>query len=163
MKTFQYEIVTRPTYRAIGLKWDGPWSEISALKSTIHRVSERVSELEYAVDPNIQLGLSYHLRPDGFVHYSVYEVTEDQEIPKGMIEMRVPEMTYVVTQHEKGESIGQTYDNISLWLADSDYNAYTEPGETYFDHLPIKHERYPIDRDQKDPHFEILIPVVKQS
>lgn len=162
MKTFQYEIVTKPAYRAVGLKWDGPWSQIKELKHTVQKAVQRIDELTHAVDHNTQLGLSYHIRPDGFVHYSVYEVTEDQEIPNGMVEIKVPEHTYLVTQHNKGEEVGQTYHNISLWLAESDYKPYTEPGEKYYDHLPIKHEIYPHDRDPNDPHFEIRIPVVKK-
>ncbi|RXI96637.1 transcriptional regulator [Anaerobacillus alkaliphilus] len=158
----KYETVTKPRYRAIGMKWDGPWSEISGLKSMIQTMSERVGELTHAVDPDTQLGLSYHLRPDGFVHYSVYEVGEEQTIPEGMIEFFVPEMTYLVTQHEKGQNIGQSYDNIARSLSDSEYKAFSEADIKYFDNLPIKHERYPRDRDLNDPHFEILIPIARK-
>ena len=163
MLDIQYRIVTKPAYRAIGLKWDGAWSEISDLKRIIHTVSERLGELNHAVSPNIQLGFSYHLRPDGFVHYSAYEVSDEQKVPAGMIEIKVPEQTYIVTQHNKGENIGETYQNIITWLANSEYAPYKEPGVKYYDELPIKHERYPADRDKEDPHFEILIPVVKRD
>ncbi len=158
----KYEIVKKSGYRAIGMKWDGPWSEISELKSMIQTMSERVGELTHAIDRDTQLGLSYHLRPDGFVHYSVYEVSEDQTIPEGMIEFFVPEMTYLVTIHEKGQNIGQSYEIIASFLSDSDYKPFAEKDVAYFDNLPIKHERYPRDRDLNDPHFEILIPIVKK-
>jgi predicted transcriptional regulator YdeE len=163
MLSFQYNIVNLSAYRAVGLKWDGAWTEISNLKKVIHSMGERVGELQHAINPNIQLGLSYHLRPDGFVHYSVYEVNEEQEIPEGMIEIKVPEMTYLRTQHKKGENIGQTYQNISEWINESDYKAFKEPYIKYYDELPIKHEKYSHDRDLNDPHFDILIPIVKNN
>ncbi|QFT87923.1 Bacterial transcription activator, effector binding domain [Bacillus sp. THAF10] len=162
MKLKTYEIQKKPGYRAVGLMWEGPWSEIGKLKSTIQTMNERVVELEQAVDSAMQLGLSYHTRQDGFTHYSVYEVTEEQAIPDGMVELRVPEMTYLVVSHLKGENIGNTYQSISQWLAESEYKPFVESGRTYHDPLPIKHERYPHNRDLEDPHFEIWIPVEKK-
>lgn len=60
MSNTSYKIVKRDAYRAVGMKWEGPWSEILQLKHVIETMSERVEELTYAVEPNIQLGLSYH-------------------------------------------------------------------------------------------------------
>ncbi|MDN4607832.1 GyrI-like domain-containing protein [Sporosarcina highlanderae] len=162
MQDFQYKIVNIPAYRAIGLKWDGPYTEVSTLKEIIFSMSSRVNELEHAVNPKVQQGLSYHLRPDGFVHYSVYEVSEEQQIPEGMREIHVPEMTYLMIHHQKEQNIGQTYDNIFYWLKESDYEPLREPDVEYFDRLPIKHERYPHDRDVNHPHFDILIPISKK-
>jgi predicted transcriptional regulator YdeE len=163
MENFQYKILKIPAYRGVGLKWDGSYTEIHILKNLIYNMNERVGELVHAVNRDMQLGLSYHLRPDGFVHYSVYEVSEEQQIPNGMVEINVPEMNYLVTQHKKGQNIGQTYVNISEWMKKSEYESYVEPGVKYYDELPIKHERYPNDRDLNDPHFDILIPIVKKK
>lgn len=162
MKNFHYEIVEVPAYRGVGLKWDGPYTEISSLKELIKSMSRRVKELEHAVNPKLQLGLSYHLRPDGFVHYSVYEVGKEQQLPNGMVEIYVPKMIYFVTQHIKGQQIGETYGKIYQWFKENDYTPYIESGVKYYDDLPIKHERYPINRDLNDPHFDILIPIVKK-
>lgn len=156
-------IVTIPAYRVIGMKWEGPYSENHKLKNVIASVSERVGELEYAVNPKLQLGLSYHLREDGFVHYSGYEVTDDQTVPEGMIEFQVPEMTYLITEHEKGQNIEQSYENIYQWIQENGYVPFQEDDVRYFDKLPIKHERYPVDRDLEDPYFDILIPITKQD
>lgn len=163
MISLKHEIVTKPAFRAIGLKWEGSYQEIPNLKKVIQTSSERVGELEHAVDPAAQLGLSYHTRRDGFVHYSVYEVSEEQGIPEGMIEIRVPELTYLVVQHHKGEDIGQTYYTISTCIAENNYQLYKEPGVDYYDSLPLKFEKYPADRDLQDPHFEIMIPIVKPN
>lgn len=163
MQNVHYEILEIPAYRGIGLKWDGPYTEVSTLKELITSMSNRVGELDHATNPKVQLGLSYHLRPDGFVHYSVYEVSEEQQVPDGMIEIQVPAMTYLTTHHEKGQNIGQTYHNIFQWLEESDYEPFNEPNVEYYDSLPIKHERYPDDREDNDPHFDILIPIRKRT
>lgn len=159
-----YEIVERPAYRAMGLKWEGSFEEIVDLRAVIAEVKSRAGELK-AVEPDMQLGLSYHTRPDGFTHYSVYEVEGDQELPEGMIEIEIPAMTYLATHHKKGEEIGVTYEKIHQWLAENHYKPYADEAVNYFenDELPIKHECYPADRDEEDAHFDILIPVEKIS
>lgn len=159
-----YEIVSLLAYRAVGLKWEGTFSEIVPdLKNIIQQMEDRANELEFKMNPNIQLGLSYHVIENGFAHYSVYEVSEEQEIPEGMIEIKVPEWTYVKTKHYKGKDISKTYTNLHQWLFDSDYTTYREDGVAYYDpYMPIKHEYYPVDRDRNDPHFEIYLPIVKK-
>ncbi|SHG55936.1 GyrI-like domain-containing protein [Ornithinibacillus halophilus] len=160
-----YEIITLPGYRAVGLKWEGTFSEIVPhLKNIIRQIEERADELAYKVNPNVQLGLSYHVIENGFVHYAVYEVSDQQEIPDGMIEIEVPELTYVKATHNKGEDIQKTYTDLHKWLFASNYTVYKEPGVNYYDpYMPIKHERYPVERDQNDPHFEIYIPIVTKE
>ncbi|MGM0863238.1 MAG: GyrI-like domain-containing protein [Bacillota bacterium] len=162
MEKFEFEIVEIPSYKAVGLKWEGSYNEIPELKRIIHHMSQRVNELVGALHPQIQLGLSFHVRPDGFLHYSAYEVCEDQAIPKDMEEITIPAMSYLITHHKKGDDIGHTYHRIYQWFKESEYQPYREPNVEYFDDLPIKHERYPSDRDLKDPHFDILIPVLKK-
>ncbi|WP_245208144.1 GyrI-like domain-containing protein [Sediminibacillus dalangtanensis] len=158
-----YKLLEVPGYRAVGLKWEGAYKDIDQLKQTIRRMNERVGELDKAVEPDVQLGLSYHLRPDGFVHYSAYKVSEEQQVPKGMVEIRIPAMTCLYTEHQKGQSIGETYWKLNHWLESSSYRPFKEKGVDYYDDLPIKHERYPADRDEENPHFAILIPVINRD
>ncbi|MGI8315059.1 GyrI-like domain-containing protein [Halobacillus mangrovi] len=162
MTDLNKEIVLLPTYRAIGLKWEGPYEEVPELKKKIDRMSKRIDEID-AIDPDIQLGLSYHLRPDGFVHFSSYEVNEDHPIPEGMVDITVPELTYLKVHYRKNQNIGETYDKIYRWIMESDYKPYEEADRTYYDPLPIKHERYPKDREFDNPHFDIFIPITKQG
>ena len=162
MQNFNYEIVEIPAYRGIGLKWEGSYTEVSTLKELITSMSARVGELDHAINPKMQLGLSYHHRPDGFVHYSVYEVSEEQQLPEGMVEINVPQMTYLTTHHRKDQIIGQTYNEIYQWLNENHYEPFRESDVEYYDRLPIKHERYPHDRDVNHPHFDILIPISKK-
>lgn len=158
-----YEIIHLPGYRGIGMKWEGRYQEIGKLKDMIQAVKERAGELGHAAETAALLGLSYHTRPDGFAHYSGYEVKEEQPVPEGLLEFRIPAMTYLVTAHQKGEDVVSTYRNIGQWLQDSPFMPYTEPGVDYFDPLPIKHERYPSDQGSLDPHFEIRIPVIRRD
>lgn len=160
MKTLVGEIVTIPSYRAMGLKWEGAYAEVPQLKDVIVQMGNRANELRYVKNPKTQLGLSYHLRSDGFVHYSVFEVDEQQELLPGMIEIIVPAMTYLLVKHPKGKDIGATYTQIYQWFKERDYQPFKEESIEYFDDLPIKHERYPVDRDLENPHFDILIPIV---
>ncbi|WP_419887446.1 GyrI-like domain-containing protein [Neobacillus niacini] len=159
-----YEIVTLPAFRAVGLKWEGTFSEIVPnLKEVIQQTEDRADELKYKVNPSVQLGLSYHVVENGFAHYAVYEVSDEQEIPDGMIEIRVPEWTYVKTTHHKGKDIHKTYADLHQWLFDSDYTVLREAGVDYYDpYMPIKHEYCPVDRDPSDPHFDIYIPIIKK-
>jgi predicted transcriptional regulator YdeE len=159
-----YEIITLPAFRAVGLKWEGTFSEIVPhLKNVIQQSEDRADELEYKLNPSVRLGLSYHVVEDGFAHYTVYEVSEEQEIPEGMIEIRVPEWTYVKTTHHKGTDIQKTYTDLHQWLFDSGYTALREAGVDYYDpYMPIKHEYCPVDRDPNDPHFDIYIPIVEK-
>jgi len=159
-----FEIVTRDAYRAVGLRWSGPWSGIPELKETIRAMAGRVGELTHAVEPDVQLGLSYHDRPDGFTHFSVYEVTGEQVVPDGMTDIRVPALTYVAATHERGADVGATYESIAAWIESAGYTVHREPGVTYSeDAVPIKHERYPRERDPADRHFDILVPVVPRA
>lgn len=111
------------------------------------------------MNPNVQLGLSYHVIDGGFAHYAVFEVSEEQEIPGGMLEIRVPEWTYVKTTHNKGEGIDKTYSDLHQWFFDNKITPLREAGVEYYDDMPIKHEHYPVDRDRNDEHYEIYIPI----
>ncbi|WP_026772287.1 MULTISPECIES: GyrI-like domain-containing protein [Sediminibacillus] len=160
----KYQVVTLPAYRAIGLKWEGTFDEIVPdLKNIIEQMKGRASELKEKLNPAVQLGLSYHVVENGFAHYAVYEVGEKQEIPEGMVEIRVPAWTYVKTSHPKGEDVTKTYSDLHQWLFSSDYHVLREDGIKYYDpYMPIKHEYYPVDQDPEDPHFDIYIPLVKK-
>ena len=80
-----------------------------------------------------------------------------------MVEIWVPEWTYVMTAHPKGEDVQQTYTDLHQWLFDSEYTALREAGVDYSDpYMPIKHEYYPADQDPDDPHFEVYVPVVRK-
>jgi predicted transcriptional regulator YdeE len=109
MNNFDYEIKKLPAFRAMGLKCDISFTEITTIQDVIQSSISRVDALEFAVNKGIRLGLSYHLRPDGFVYYSAYEVREEQQLPVDMIEIHVPEMTYLAAKYNGG-SIEETFE-----------------------------------------------------
>lgn len=154
MNNIEYEIKILPAYRAMGLKCDVSFTEIETIEGVIENSISRAKEFEYPVDSEVRLGLSYHLRPDGFTYYSVYEVQDEQQLLDNMVEINIPEMAYLVVKH-KGESIEDTYEKIMKWIKESDYMPFREKGVVYYDELPIKHERY----SSGESDFEILIPI----
>ena len=51
-----YQIITLPAYRAVGLKWEGTFSEIVPhLKNIIQQVQDRADELENRVNPTYSI------------------------------------------------------------------------------------------------------------
>ncbi|MGM0851270.1 MAG: GyrI-like domain-containing protein [Bacillota bacterium] len=98
-----------------------------------------------------------------FSSLPAYELGENQAIPEDMEEITIPSMSYFMTHNKKGDDIGHTYHRIYQWFKESEYQPYSEPTFEYFDDVPIKHEGYPSDRDLKDPHFDILIPILKKN
>ena len=163
MEKLNFDIIELKAYRTIGMKWEGTWKEITELKKLIKDMSDRVKELPKAVNQEHQLGLSYHTKNGGFVHYSVYEVDESQSIPNGMIEFKVPESLYLHVSHPENQSIGQTYHDIFEWIEHSEYKLKLDPHTKYYDPLPIKHEVYSSGRDLNNPYFEIFIPIEKRA
>ncbi|GAB2557343.1 GyrI-like domain-containing protein [Gracilibacillus alcaliphilus] len=160
MTHLKYEIKQIPAYRAMGLRGDISFQHIEAIADLIHTSITRVDELQYVVNKEVRLGLSYHLRPDGFTYYSVYEVQKSQPLLEGMVDIHVPEMTYFVTSHQGG-SVEATYQQIMEWFKESEYIPLREEGITYFDELPIKHDIHHRTSNPNDPHFEIRIPITK--
>lgn len=157
-----YEIVTLPAFRAVGLKWEGTYAEINPhLRNTINEMQTRADELEEKLEPNVLLGLSYHVIADGFAHYSMFKVSDRQKIPEGMLELEVPEWTYVKTTHPSGEDPTQTYIKLLRWLTENNYTPLKELGVEYYgEMLPIKHEYYPLDQKNSFDRYDIYIPII---
>lgn len=163
MNHFDYEIKEIPACRAMGIKCDVSFDEIETIKNVIQTLESRVHELPYAINKEIRWGLSYHLRPDGFTYYSVYEVTDQQQLPDNMVEVNIPKMTYLTTKYEGG-SIEEIYIKMKNWVDESqeEYKLFTEVDVTYYDELPIKFEKHTQYSDPNQLHFEVFIPLVKR-
>ncbi|MFB4159576.1 GyrI-like domain-containing protein [Geomicrobium sp. JSM 1781026] len=153
-----FYVQTLPDYRVIGLKLDVSFTSIEEIPMLIEQSIQRKKELVDIKEPHVRYGLSYHTRPDGFVYYSAFHVSEEQEVPPGFVELVIPEMTYLVTAHEGG-SIEATYMQVNEWLESSKYVPYTSNDQSYYDALPIKHEKYETDADR----FEIRIPIINKN
>jgi predicted transcriptional regulator YdeE len=157
MKTaFNPKIITKPQFQAIGLVWEGTFAEAGAggIRNIISQMHERLREIQHVVNPDILLGLSYHITPGGFTHYSVVEVEHTEHIPEGMKALTVPTLTYAKCEHARGQNVDQSYKNIFDWIEHQGYDLYKED-MTHFEEYPMQQDPY-----DKDPEFRIMIPIV---
>ncbi|MBH5319507.1 AraC family transcriptional regulator [Paenibacillus sp. GSMTC-2017] len=150
-------LVTKESFRAVGLKWSGTFAEAGAgrIRVVQEEMQARFNEIKHVLNPEILLGLSYQDDEVGFTHYSVVEVAEIEDVPKGMKSITVPALTYAKCEHTKGQTIDISYNNIYAWIESQDYR----PCDDDVTHV----ERYPMHQDPytKDPEFTIMIPVKK--
>ncbi|WP_164217334.1 effector binding domain-containing protein [Virgibacillus sp. YIM 98842] len=156
-----YDTVKKQQFEAIGLKWEGTFSEAEAggIKSMMKEMHERMNEIDHVVQSENLIGLSYNAQTgnDRFVPYSVVEVAKISNIPEGVMAISVPETTFVRMKHLKGQDIRASYRNIYQWIAEKGYVTSTE----YLTHLEI----YPVHQDSysNDPNFTIMIPITMEE
>jgi predicted transcriptional regulator YdeE len=157
--TFEAKIVTKPAFHAVGIRWEGTFAEAGAggIRKVMKEMQDRLHEIEHVINPKFLLGLSYHMRPDGFTHYSVVEVGEVDKIPEGMVAISVPSLTYATCQHIRGQEIERSYKNIYEWIAGMGYSLY-EGDLAHYEEYPIEQDPY-----STEPEFKILIPIVETS
>ncbi|WLR46457.1 effector binding domain-containing protein [Halobacillus litoralis] len=153
----EVNIVALPAFKVRGRKWEGSYEQVPGLKDVIKKVETEKEEIN-PVDPDYQWGLSVHTIENGFVHFSGFEV-EDSKSRASYEEMNVPHHTYMTVHHPRGREIGETYASIYQWFRDGNAKPYLEPETNYYDGLPLKFEKYPVDRDFDEPHFDIYIPI----
>lgn len=158
-----YEIVEKPAYRAMGLKTEVMYNNVSGLQKALHSMKNRINEFQFMLDASTQLGLSYHLHPNGYVHYAAFKVDARQPLLKGMVELHIPAFTYVKTRHRFKQEISKTYQALEEYLSQSPYSPYTDKQTAYFNSLPIKHESYSIENEHEVEAFDIWIPVKKKE
>ncbi|MCF6136551.1 GyrI-like domain-containing protein [Pseudalkalibacillus berkeleyi] len=118
----------------------------------------RLSDIPSVVSPEILLGLSYHakLGGKGFTHYAAVKVANINKIPDHMVSLSVPKLTYAQTEHNKGQSVKHSYDNLYEWIRNEGYQENNVDGLTHFEQYPMKQDPY-----DTDPEFTILVPVTK--
>ncbi|MFD0677782.1 MULTISPECIES: GyrI-like domain-containing protein [unclassified Paenibacillus] len=148
-------IITKESFQAVGLKWEGTFAEAGAggIRAVHTEIKRRLQEIRDVLYPDILLGLSYHINEGGFTHYSVMEVESAEHIPDGMVSITVPTLTYAKCEHKKDQNIDLSYKNMYAWIASQGYQLHK--GEV------THYEEYPIHQDPyvKDPEFIIMIPI----
>jgi predicted transcriptional regulator YdeE len=154
-QTTETAVVAIPAFRAVGLKWEGTFDQAAAggIRAIQKQMKERLGEIAHVLHPEQLLGLSYHVQPGGFTHYSVVEVATVEDVPEGMVEVTVPALTYAVYEHRKGQNIEGSYRNLYAWIAAQGKKARTDD---------VTHvEQYAMEQDPEtsDPEFTILIPL----
>jgi predicted transcriptional regulator YdeE len=153
-------IVFKPSFSAIGLKWEGTFAEAGAgsIRAIQEKLRQRLPDIVNRASEEGFYGLSYHAHPGapGFIHYAAVEVSgETESIPNEMERIKVPGLTYAKCEHRKGQSIDASYRNIYLWIESQGYK---------LDDAELTHfEVYPLDQDpyEPDPEFTIMIPIAK--
>ncbi len=152
------KLLTKAGFTAIGLKWEGTFVGAAAgeIRNLQRELRRRVHEIVDALEPDRFFGLSYHANPasNGFIHYAVVEVTDVEKIPSGMEIVTLPELTYATCDHEKGQAIDRSYQNIYEWIQSQ---GYEENPVGHLTHV----ELYKMDKIEEEPEFTILIPVKK--
>jgi predicted transcriptional regulator YdeE len=151
------ELITKESFHAVGLKWEGTFAEAGAggIRIVHSEMQDRVKEINQTLHPEILLGLSYHNIEGGFTHYAVVEVEKVGGIPEGMITITLPTLTYAKCEHKRGQSIDASYNNIYSWIENKGYKLY-KGDVTHFEEYPMHQDPY-----SKDPEFAILIPIEK--
>lgn len=165
METAEVRIVKKPSFQVTCLKWEGGFRQAAKgrIRDTIKEFIDRGEEVKNPKDTSRMWGLSYHTMPDGFTHYTGYEVEGEAELPDGMEAVIVPEYTYAVYPHRKGQDIGSSYAHLSHWIEENGYEPYKEEDLPDYDPLPMKFELYNYENILSQvPEFDIYIPVTKK-
>jgi predicted transcriptional regulator YdeE len=161
-QTNEARLVSRPGFRAAGIRWEGTFAEAGAggIRKIQKEFRERLGEVQGAARKETLLGLSYHAYPggDGFVHFAAVQLEQSApaELPPGMTSVDVPVLEYACCEHRKGQSIDRSYRNLYAWIEEQGYRESPAEGLTHFEEYPMEQDSY-----DPDPEFTILIPVQK--
>ncbi|WP_078553821.1 GyrI-like domain-containing protein [Bacillus alkalicellulosilyticus] len=155
------KLITKNSFKAVGLKWEGTFAEAKAggIRAIQQQIKLRINEIPQTVNPDQLLGLSFHAMPgkEGFTHYSVVEVGSEAPIPDGMVVVTVPSLTYACCKHMKGENISQSYTNLYTWIDQQGFEGDYAYGLTHFEEYPMEQDPYDVE-----PEFTMMIPVKKK-
>jgi predicted transcriptional regulator YdeE/DNA-binding transcriptional MerR regulator len=154
-KLMQPKIITKPTFKAIGLSYVGK-NENNEIPQMWGTFNQRSAEIPW------RGGCAYGLcfaDPEGategeFEYVAAFEVPNDEKIPEGMIYREVPEYKYAVfTHHGKLDNLGETYEFIyNTWLPQSGLEVHPDK----FD-MEVYDERFIPDSD--DSAFDIYVAI----
>ncbi|GKS13442.1 hypothetical protein YDYSY3_44420 [Paenibacillus chitinolyticus] len=148
-------LITKESFRAVGLKWAGTFAEANAgeIRVVHDEMRNRLKEIKHILNPEILLGLSYQINEGGFTHYAVVEVAKVEDIPEGMTTVTLPTLTYAKCEHQKGQKIDSSYNNMYAWIESQGYKLH-KGDVTHFEEYPMHQDPY-----SKEPEFIIMIPV----
>ncbi|TDF94473.1 GyrI-like domain-containing protein [Paenibacillus piri] len=148
-------LVTKRSFQAVGIRWEGTFAEAAAgdIQAVHAEVKNRLHEIKHVPDPELLLGLSHHLAEGRFTHDAVLEVSRVEEVPEGMIAVTIPELTYAMYEHKRGQNIDASYKNIYAWIKEQGLELHKGP-VTHFEQYPMSNTLY-----MEEPAFTIMIPV----
>lgn len=150
-------LVTKQSFLAVGLKWEGTFAEAGAggIRIVQTELQNRLDEIKHVIDSATLLGLSYHTTESGFTHYAVVMVDRFEDLPDGMVAITVPTLSYAKCEHKKEQNIETSYNNIYAWIEQEGYKLHN--GDlTHFEKYPMKQDPF-----SSQPEFIIMIPIDK--
>jgi len=112
-ETMQPKIINRPAFKAVGLSYVGKnengeigqmWGRFNQISNQIKRSNDKEA---FGLCFSTVQGPS---QPGEFEYVSSFEVTDDKDVPEGMVYREVPAHKYAVfTHHGKLDTLSETY------------------------------------------------------
>lgn len=87
-------------------------------------LTERISEINQVVDPNIQIGafVVENETPDEDGYWVSVEVKEYEDIPTDMVTLTIPPQRYAILRHIGSNSkIVEAYNDLHKWIEDNNF------------------------------------------
>jgi AraC family transcriptional regulator len=143
-------IEEKPGFNAVGMKYRGR-NEKNEVPELWESFVPRMGEVQKRTDMTTSYGVmdNFDSESGEFDYIACVEVTSSEELPEGMVVIKVPEQTYAVFKTPLPrikETFGQIYRE---WLPESDHKRTSGPefelygkefdlAQTIFIYIPIK-------------------------
>ena len=149
------KIVTKPAFKTVGISYIGnnQSGEIPQMWGVFNSRYDQIPAIN-----DICYGLCFSkvagASEGEFEYIAATEVSDDKNIPEGMVYREVPEYKYAVfTHHGKLDTLGETYEYIyNTWLPQSGLKVHPDKYD-----MELYDERFIPDSD--DSAFDIYIAI----
>lgn len=148
------KFITKPAFKTVGFSYVGKneQGEIPQLWGTFNQRCSTIPAVENSDAYGLCFSTVAGAAEGEFEYVAAFEVSDDQNIPEGMVYREVPTYKYAVfTHHGKLDKLGETYEYIfTTWLPQSGLEMH--PGKY---NMEVYDERFIADSD--DSAFDIYV------